>query len=36
LRDGIEGFATDVDESGALLIRDASGQMHRLTSGEIG
>lgn len=36
VRDGVDGFAMDVDESGALLIRDGSGQVHRLTSGEIG
>jgi BirA family transcriptional regulator, biotin operon repressor / biotin---[acetyl-CoA-carboxylase] ligase len=35
VRDGIEGLATDVDETGALLVRDTSGQIHRLTSGEI-
>jgi BirA family biotin operon repressor/biotin-[acetyl-CoA-carboxylase] ligase len=35
VRDGIEGFAADVDEDGALLVRDAQGQLHRLTSGEI-
>jgi BirA family biotin operon repressor/biotin-[acetyl-CoA-carboxylase] ligase len=35
VRDGVDGFAMDVDEGGALLVRDASGQIHRLTSGEI-
>ncbi len=35
LRDGIEGHAIDVDETGALLVEDAKGQVHRLTSGEI-
>jgi BirA family biotin operon repressor/biotin-[acetyl-CoA-carboxylase] ligase len=35
VRGGIEGFAVDVDETGALLVRDAQGQMHQLTSGEI-
>ena len=34
-RDGIEGHALDVDETGALLVEDAQGQVHRLTSGEI-
>ena len=33
-RDGIEGIAIDIDETGALLVRDAAGQVHRLTSGE--
>jgi BirA family biotin operon repressor/biotin-[acetyl-CoA-carboxylase] ligase len=33
-RDGVEGIATDIDETGALLVRDAAGQVHRLTSGE--
>jgi BirA family transcriptional regulator, biotin operon repressor / biotin---[acetyl-CoA-carboxylase] ligase len=33
-RDGIEGIATDIDETGALLVRDAAGRMHRVTSGE--
>lgn len=35
VRDGVEGFAVDVDEAGALLVRDGRGQVHRLTSGEI-
>lgn len=35
VRDGIEGLAADVDDSGALLVRDAKGRVHRLTSGEI-
>jgi len=34
VRGGIEGLAIDVDESGALLVRDAAGAIHRLTSGE--
>jgi BirA family transcriptional regulator, biotin operon repressor / biotin---[acetyl-CoA-carboxylase] ligase len=35
VREGIEGFAIDVEETGALLVRDARGRIHRLTSGEI-
>ncbi len=30
----VEGIATDIDDSGALLIRDAAGQVHRVISGE--
>jgi BirA family biotin operon repressor/biotin-[acetyl-CoA-carboxylase] ligase len=32
----VEGIATDIDESGALLVRDAAGQVHRIVSGETG
>ena len=36
-RDGarVEGIATDIDEGGALLVRDDAGQVHRLISGEV-
>jgi biotin-(acetyl-CoA carboxylase) ligase len=30
----VEGIATDIDDSGALLVRDAAGQVHRVISGE--
>jgi BirA family biotin operon repressor/biotin-[acetyl-CoA-carboxylase] ligase len=30
----VEGIATDVDDDGALLVRDDSGRVHRLISGE--
>lgn len=30
-----EGFAKDVDESGALLVEDASGKTHRLLAGDV-
>jgi BirA family biotin operon repressor/biotin-[acetyl-CoA-carboxylase] ligase len=35
-RDGarVEGIATDIDDSGALLVRDDAGRVHRLISGE--
>jgi len=37
-RDGarIEGIATDIDDDGALLVRDDAGQVHRVVSGETG
>lgn len=31
----VEGIATDIDDSGALLVRDEAGRVHRLTSGEM-
>jgi len=36
-RDGarVEGIATDIDDSGALLVRDDAGRMHRIASGEM-
>ena len=30
----VEGIATDIDESGALLVRDEAGCVHRMISGE--
>ena len=30
----VEGIATDIDEDGALLVRDGAGQVHRVISGE--
>lgn len=35
-RDGarVEGVATDIDDDGALLVRDEAGRVHRLISGE--
>jgi BirA family biotin operon repressor/biotin-[acetyl-CoA-carboxylase] ligase len=35
-RDGarVEGIATDIDDDGALLVRDEAGRVHRLISGE--
>jgi BirA family biotin operon repressor/biotin-[acetyl-CoA-carboxylase] ligase len=36
VRDGLAGQAIDVDEDGALRIRDDQGHIHRLVSGEIG
>lgn len=36
VRDGVEGCAVDVDEDGALRVRDDNGQIRRLVSGEIG
>jgi len=30
----VEGIATDIDDDGALLVRDDAGQIHRLVSGE--
>jgi BirA family biotin operon repressor/biotin-[acetyl-CoA-carboxylase] ligase len=35
-RDGtrVEGIATDIDDDGALLVRDDAGQVHRMISGE--
>ncbi|MGB8294373.1 MAG: biotin--[acetyl-CoA-carboxylase] ligase [Polyangia bacterium] len=30
----VEGIATDIDENGALLVRDGAGQVHRVISGE--
>ncbi len=32
----VEGVATDIDESGALLVRDDAGHVHRMVSGESG
>jgi BirA family biotin operon repressor/biotin-[acetyl-CoA-carboxylase] ligase len=31
---GVEGIATDIDDEGALLVRDEAGRVHRLISGE--
>jgi BirA family biotin operon repressor/biotin-[acetyl-CoA-carboxylase] ligase len=31
----VEGIATDVDDDGALLVRDNAGQIHRVISGEM-
>ena len=31
----VEGVATDIDDSGALLVRDDAGRMHRIASGEM-
>ncbi len=31
----VEGMAEAVDEEGALLVRDAAGQVHRVVSGEV-
>ena len=35
-RDGarVEGIATDIDDDGALLVRDDAGRVHRMISGE--
>jgi BirA family biotin operon repressor/biotin-[acetyl-CoA-carboxylase] ligase len=30
----VEGIATDIDDDGALLVRDDAGQVHRIVSGE--
>jgi BirA family transcriptional regulator, biotin operon repressor / biotin---[acetyl-CoA-carboxylase] ligase len=30
----VDGIATDIDEDGALLVRDDAGQVHRIVSGE--
>ncbi len=30
----VEGIATDIDDSGALLVRDDAGRVHRVISGE--
>jgi BirA family biotin operon repressor/biotin-[acetyl-CoA-carboxylase] ligase len=36
-RDGarVEGIATDIDDDGALLVRDDAGRVHRVISGEV-
>jgi BirA family biotin operon repressor/biotin-[acetyl-CoA-carboxylase] ligase len=31
----VEGVATDIDDSGALLVRDEAGRVHRVSSGEM-
>jgi BirA family biotin operon repressor/biotin-[acetyl-CoA-carboxylase] ligase len=31
----IEGIATDIDDDGALLVRDDAGRVHRIISGEM-
>jgi BirA family transcriptional regulator, biotin operon repressor / biotin---[acetyl-CoA-carboxylase] ligase len=31
----VEGVATDIDDSGALLVRDDAGRVHRVISGEV-
>jgi BirA family transcriptional regulator, biotin operon repressor / biotin---[acetyl-CoA-carboxylase] ligase len=31
----VEGVATDIDDSGALLVRDDAGRVHRMVSGEV-
>ena len=31
----VEGIAMDIDDDGALLVRDDTGQVHRLISGEV-
>ncbi len=33
--DGIDGTALDLDDSGALLVRDDTGRVHRIVSGEV-
>jgi len=32
----VEGIASDIDDDGALLVRDEAGQVHRVISGETG
>jgi BirA family biotin operon repressor/biotin-[acetyl-CoA-carboxylase] ligase len=32
----LTGVAEDVDHSGALLLRDATGQLHTITAGDVG
>jgi biotin-(acetyl-CoA carboxylase) ligase len=32
----VEGVALDIDDTGALLVRDDAGRVHRVISGETG